>query len=310
MNLKPLNIDEETKITNINHSNSLPEKTKIMENSIIIQSDELDLNQDDKILKQEENTKIIALTQEDFLTKTFNLNEKRKNFIKTEKKWKTFSMLTSVLFILSMIIIIISFSTNILPISNYGFYAFPSLIILFFLYVLFNSLIERKSLNKLIENLTFKNDIVSDSLIDDFYIKLQKKQVNSVWFCIFYVFYLGAFTLIFWGIQNQNWFDGFLNFQLWINSSFPEPFTPYWATIFFTSTIISIILITVSGTLIRRNSSINFLTYFGEGIVKIEVVNEIKKSRNKLYAKIFFFSILAILIIPLIFYFVVKGIKK
>ncbi|WP_041362937.1 MSC_0882 family membrane protein [[Mycoplasma] mobile] len=323
MNLKPINIDT-TEVIEFN------EEKKLAKKSSILYFDNSELENQAKNSKLSNNTLIIqscnSLNPHIPETKEFSNTSEEKTDVKqskntevkkgklslliSEKKLRTFVMISTSFFIFLLVLLLILFFTNAIPISNLGFYVIPSIVILFLLYNFFISLIEFKGLNKLTKTLTIEGDLNSNSLITDFYIKMQKKHISTIWFAIFYTFYVGIFTLIFWGIQSQNWLNGALNFQLWISNAFPTPFNPFWATILFGSSILLVILITLIFSLIRRFQSINFLAYFDQEVIKIEVIESIRKNRNKFYLKIFIFSILIVFVIPIIFYFVVKGIRK
>ncbi|MBN0919350.1 MSC_0882 family membrane protein [[Mycoplasma] gypis] len=160
------------------------------------------------------------------------------------------------------------------------------------------------------------NDVPSFVLL--LYRKLSLNQVTQNWITIATVFYLGVFTLIFWALKDQQWIkkdgvqytDGsgtvyLLDFKRWISESFPNPV--FWVTIFCVI-ILCIVVLHIVFTIMRKAKLSSIQSFMGSGSLDYNQVAQDKQSRNRLLAKIFFLSILVILVIPFIVYFIAKRI--
>ena len=133
------------------------------------------------------------------------------------------------------------------------------------------------------------------------YRKLIMKQVRRTWFVVAIIFYVGLFTLIFYGLKDVDWKG--LHFKKWIDNTFKNPMAVVYVlcAIMLVSLILHIAL-----TIFRKKRLVDIQSFFGNEVMDYNDLQEKKSKAHRFYAKIFFISILVLLIIPFIIYIVLR----
>lgn len=131
--------------------------------------------------------------------------------------------------------------------------------------------------------------------ISNIYIKLYKKQVTHNWITIAILFYGSIAVLIFWWLKDVNWW--IFNFKLWISELGPQPEN---LAIYVIVGLIGVMAIHIWFTIFRKKRIIDIQSFFGNEVISQIEIQKIASDMNKAYRKIFFLSILIILIIPII----------
>ncbi len=137
------------------------------------------------------------------------------------------------------------------------------------------------------------------------YIKFFKKQVAHNWITFTTIFYGGIFTLMLWWLKDVNWWV--LDFKTWIHNGIGRP--NLVATLLAISLLITAI-IHIIFTIQRKKKIADINLYFGMELAPESQIEEIKSSRNKAYRRLFFLSVLIILVIPMIVWIIYKIIKR
>ncbi|QJG66953.1 MSC_0882 family membrane protein [Mycoplasma phocoenae] len=166
-------------------------------------------------------------------------------------------------------------------------------------------------------NYIIRGETSTPAFITLLYRKIVMKQVLYNWLTIAYVFYFGLFIAIFWSLKEAQWWQSrgidpetkeaiyFLDFKAWIAHSFPNPMI--WIYVFISVLVIGIVLHVVI-SLIRRSRIATIENFVGSNVIDYNKIMEDKQKTNRFYAKIFFISILILLVIPFIVILMVKRI--
>ncbi|MGX9358540.1 MSC_0882 family membrane protein [Mycoplasma sp. 128] len=151
------------------------------------------------------------------------------------------------------------------------------------------------------------------------YRKLMFNQVTHNWITIAFVFYFGIFTLIFWALKDAQWikFDGatradgsqvyVLDFKTWIHNSFPN--TNLWIGLF-SAIIAVVVLIHIVFSILRKIKISSIQSFMGLGAFNFNEIAKEKRKYNITLMKIFIISILVVLILPFIIYFIATRIIR
>lgn len=150
-----------------------------------------------------------------------------------------------------------------------------------------------------------RNDFSVPTYIKNLYLKLIKRQARRTWLVVALIFYLGVFTLIFWGIKDQKW--GLLDFQKWIYNSFANPNVLVYSIC---GIMLTIILVFIIATIYRKKKITDIQVYFGDEVMSYEEFNKEKTNAYKFWAKIFFLSVLILLVIPIIILLIIARVRK
>ena len=119
------------------------------------------------------------------------------------------------------------------------------------------------------------------------------------------LFYVGLFTLTFWALKDVKWRQ--LDFKTWIHSWFPNPNL----VVYILCGLMSVVLISyIAFTIFRKKRTIDIQSFFGTEVMDYNELQEKKSKAHRFYAKIFFLSILLLLLLPFIIYIIVKKIRR
>ena len=229
-----------------------------------------------------------------------------------EKSVKLASIISSlIIFIISAIFITLFITSPSLFINiannekiKWGWYIIPSIAIVLTFYLMTIELIELIGISRSV--VAYRDSIKLGAIstppfITLLYRKLILKQVRRTWLVVAIIFYVGIFTLIFWGLKDVKWKH--LDFKKWIHNSFPNP----ELVIYILCGIMAAVLaLHISFTIFRKKRTIDIQSFFGNEVMDYNELQEKKSKAHKFYAKIFLISILLILVLPFIIYIILK----
>ena len=229
-----------------------------------------------------------------------------------EKTVKLASIISSlIIFIISAIFITLFITSPSLFINiannekiKWGWYIIPSIAIVLTFYLMTIELIELIGISRSV--VAYRDSIKLGAIstppfITLLYRKLILKQVRRTWLVVAIIFYVGIFTLIFWGLKDVKWKH--LDFKKWIHNSFPNP----ELVIYILCGIMAAVLaLHISFTIFRKKRTVDIQSFFGNEVMDYNELQEKKSKAHKFYAKIFLISILLILVLPFIIYIILK----
>lgn len=229
-----------------------------------------------------------------------------------EKSVKLASIITSLIIFLISGILIALFATSPSLFINtannekikWGWYIIPSIAITLTFYLMTIELIELIGISRSV--VAYRDSIKLGAIstppfITLLYRKLILKQVRRTWLVVAIIFYVGIFTLIFWGLKDVKWKH--LDFKKWIHNSFPNP----ELVIYILCGIMAAVLaLHISFTIFRKKRAVDIQSFFGNEVMDYNELQEKKSKAHKFYAKIFLISILLILVLPFIIYIILK----
>ncbi len=229
-----------------------------------------------------------------------------------EKSVKLASIISSlIIFIISAIFITLFITSPFLFINTtnnekikWGWYIIPSIGIVLTFYLMTTELIELIGISRSV--VAYRDSIKLGAIstppfITLLYRKLILKQVRRTWLVVAIIFYVGIFTLIFWGLKDVKWKH--LDFKKWIHNSFPNP----ELVIYILCGIMAAVLaLHISFTIFRKKRTVDIQSFFGNEVMDYNELQEKKSKAHKFYAKIFLISILLILVLPFIIYIILK----
>lgn len=229
-----------------------------------------------------------------------------------EKSVKLASIITSLIIFLISGILIALFATSPSLFINtannekikWGWYIIPSIAIVLTFYLMTIELIELIGISRSV--VAYRDSIKLGAIstppfITLLYRKLILKQVRRTWLVVAIIFYVGIFTLIFWGLKDVKWKH--LDFKKWIHNSFPNP----ELVIYILCAIMAVVLaLHISFTIFRKKRTVDIQSFFGNEVMDYNELQEKKSKAHKFYAKIFLISILLILVLPFIIYIILK----
>ena len=229
-----------------------------------------------------------------------------------EKSVKLASIISSLIIFLISGILIALFATSPSLFINtannekikWGWYIIPSIAITLTFYLMTIELIELIGISRSV--VAYRDSIKLGAIstppfITLLYRKLILKQVRRTWLVVAIIFYVGIFTLIFWGLKDVKWKH--LDFKKWIHNSFPNP----ELVIYILCGIMAAVLaLHISFTIFRKKRTVDIQSFFGNEVMDYNELQEKKSKAHKFYAKIFLISILLILVLPFIIYIILK----
>ncbi|AXE60935.1 hypothetical protein DA803_02465 [[Mycoplasma] phocae] len=189
----------------------------------------------------------------------------------------------------------------------WGWYIVPSLLLAT---TFINFISESIELIGIVRSITaYRDSIISGSsstppFISILYRKLALKQVRRTWFVIAFIFYVGLFTLTLWGLKDKK--IGFLDFQKWISNAFPRENGANIVVYSLCGIMIAILIIFILNTILRKKRMVDIESFFGNSGINYNEIADRKTSAHKFYAKLFFLSILVLLILPIVIYIILK----
>ena len=215
-----------------------------------------------------------------------------------EKSVKLASIISSlIIFIISAIFITLFITSPSLFINTtnnekikWGWYIIPSIAIVLTFYLMTIELIELIGISRSV--VAYRDSIKLGAIstppfITLLYRKLILKQVRRTWLVVAIIFYVGIFTLIFWGLKDVKWKH--LDFKKWIHNSFPNP----ELVIYILCGIMAAVLaLHISFTIFRKKRTVDIQSFFGNEVMDYNELQEKKSKAHKFYAKIFLISIL------------------
>ena len=229
-----------------------------------------------------------------------------------EKSVKLASIVSSlIIFIISAIFITLFITSPSLFINiannekiKWGWYIIPSIAIVLTFYLMTIELIELIGISRSV--VAYRDSIKLGAIstppfITLLYRKLILKQVRRTWLVVAIIFYVGIFTLIFWGLKDVKWKH--LDFKKWIHNSFPNPELVIYILCGIMATVLAL---HISFTIFRKKRTVDIQSFFGNEVMDYNELQERKSKAHKFYAKIFLISILLILVLPFIIYIILK----
>lgn len=229
-----------------------------------------------------------------------------------EKSVKLASIITSLIIFLISGILIALFATSPSLFINtannekikWGWYIIPSIAITLTFYLMTIELIELIGISRSV--VAYRDSIKLGAIstppfITLLYRKLILKQVRRTWLVVAIIFYVGIFTLIFWGLKDVKWKH--LDFKKWIHNSFPNPELVIYILCGIMATVL---VLHISFTIFRKKRTVDIQSFFGNEVMDYNELQEKKSKAHKFYAKIFLISILLILVLPFIIYIILK----
>lgn len=152
----------------------------------------------------------------------------------------------------------------------------------------------------------YRESILADSrltppFISNMYLKLFKSQARQNWIVTAFMFYGIIFTLLFWWLKDVDWWV--FHFSVWIRSIVNNPEIVGFVLI---SILVVTLVMHIYFTIYRKKRIIDIQSFFGNEVISSVEIHEIVRNKNKTYSKIFFMSILIILIIPFIGWIIYK----
>ncbi|MBD5423279.1 MAG: hypothetical protein HDR43_02175 [Mycoplasma sp.] len=156
----------------------------------------------------------------------------------------------------------------------------------------------------------YRESIVAGSrltppFVSNMYLKLFKSQTRQNWIVIAFLFYGIIFTLLFWWLKDVNWW--IFRFKDWIKAIANNPENIGFVLI---SILIITLVLHIYFTIYRKKRIIDIQSFFGNEVISQVEIDEMVRNKNKLYAKIFFMSILIILIFPFLGWIIYKKFIK
>lgn len=169
---------------------------------------------------------------------------------------------------------------------------------------LISIILDTKHLNNSIN--MYRESILAGSrltppFISNMYIKMYKLQVKQNWIVAAFLFYGIIFTLVFWWLKDVNWW--ILTFSDWIRSIAKNPENVGCVLI---AILITVLFFHIYFTIYRKKRIIDIQSFFGNEVISQTEIDGIVRAKNKFYAKIFFTSILVILVVPFLVLIIYK----
>ncbi|MBN0970409.1 MSC_0882 family membrane protein [Mycoplasma phocoeninasale] len=233
-----------------------------------------------------------------------------------EKNIKRITIIIDFILALASIIIVLLFVFqpqlfNVKKVDEFkipwGWYIVP---VLLFLITFVNFISESIELLGILRSIVaYRESINSGSsstppFISILYRKLALKQVRRTWFVIAIIFYVGLFTLALWGLKDKTL--GLLDFKKWISNAFPQENGANIVVYSLCGIMIAILVIFIINTIFRKKRMVDIESFFGISGINYNEIADRKSSAHKFYAKLFFLSILILLILPIVVYIILK----
>lgn len=150
-----------------------------------------------------------------------------------------------------------------------------------------------------------RNSKITPPFISKLYLKLNLQQVHHNWFTIATLFYGSLVLIIFWWLKDVNWWV--FDFKKWIHDLGPNPINICYISF----GVLGLILLSyIVLTIFRKKRIIDIQAFFGNEVISQVEIDKMTMERNKGLRRIFFLSILFILILPIIIRIIWKYSKK
>ena len=155
----------------------------------------------------------------------------------------------------------------------------------------------------------YRESIVAGSkltppFISSLYLKLYKKQTRQNWVVIAFIFYGTVTTLIFWWLKDVNWW--IFEFKTWIANLATNPEIIGSIMI---GILVTVLFFHIYFTIYRKKRIIDIQSFFGNEVISQLEIDNIVSNQNKKYRRIFFLSIIIILVLPFIIRIIYRKVR-
>lgn len=217
-------------------------------------------------------------------------------------------LLTTILFLSSVTAVLIFLFSNFFEKVEWTWYIIPAVVGIVSLIKMIIAAIEKSAITKgmksYINSLKFGEKILPNFLFK-YYKQLVLKQISHIWVTIFVLFYGSLFTGLLYSLKDVVVeFAGItINFKQMILTFIPNTNLFFIVAISFMAIFLSI---TIFFWIWRKKKILDVENIIGiEASVKTDIQN-IKRSRNKSWIKLFIFSIFVISVLPIIILLILK----
>ncbi|BAP39484.1 MSC_0882 family membrane protein [Metamycoplasma canadense] len=190
----------------------------------------------------------------------------------------------------------------------WGWYIIPSILgVLSFIALIFDAI----ELNGIRRSVEYYREQINQGIsftppfVINLYEKLMRKQVRRTWLVVAIIFYLGLFTLTFWGLKDKKW--GALDFNKWIHSSFSNPDLIVYVLC---CIILGVLVLFIIGSISRKKRMVDIQMFFGNEVMNYNELAKERSNAHKYWSKVFFISVLVSLVLPIIILLIVKRIVR
>ncbi len=227
---------------------------------------------------------------------------------KSEKNKQKFLIVFTSVILLGLIIYIALLSSVYLHKVNHFWFVPGTICFLLTLWKFISVLLDTRALSKSVA--LYRESLLAGSrltppFISNLYIKLFKNQARQNWIVIAFMFYGTIFTLLFWWLKDVNWWV--FTFKDWIHNI---THNPELVGFFLIAILVLTLAFHIYFTVYRKKRIIDIQSFFGNEVISQPEIDEIVRKKNKLYRRIFFISILVILVIPFIVWIIYKKLIK
>lgn len=187
-------------------------------------------------------------------------------------------------------------------------YILPIVLFLTFIYKFFMTFVEIRALKRAV--LRYREDLKynlssTPPFLTRMYLALHRKQVGHNWITFVTIFYGGILTLLLWTLKDVKWW--IFDFKLWIKALFGNPMLMSWI---FTVALILIAVFHIILAVQRKKKILEIDSFYGAHLAPNSEIDLLKKNYNKMYRRLFFFSVLIVLIIPLFAWIFYKLLRR
>lgn len=237
---------------------------------------------------------------------------------RSEKNIKSFNLIIFSLTLIASLTLSLLFAFYPTLFSNFltegvtkipwGWYIAPVLFGVISLVLLIMDAIELNGIKKSVE---YYREQLSEGItftppfVISLYEKLMRKQVRRTWLVVAILFYVGLFTLIFWALKDVEW--KVLDFKKWIHDTFSNPDLVIYILC---GIMLMVLFLFIIGTIHRKKRMVDIQMFFGNEVMNYTELSKERSAAHKFWAKVFFLSILILLVIPIIILLIVKKIVK
>ncbi len=227
---------------------------------------------------------------------------------KHEKNKQLFLIIFSSILLIANIIWFILMATIYKEKVNKFWYAPASFSFCLISWKLITILLNTKQLNasiNLYRESLMEGSRLTPPFVTNMYLNLYKSQTRQNWIVLAILFYGIIFILLFWWLKDVQWW--IFDFSGWIRAIAHNPEN---IGIILITILITTLAMHIYFTIYRKKRIIDIQSFFGNEVISQLEIDELVKEKNKHYAKIFFISILIILVFPFFIWIVYKKFIK